>query len=103
MTDITTIASTITAAFLASFVEVVEAFTIMLAVGVTQGWRPAFIGAGLAGAVLAALVLLLGPLLSLIPVHGLQFAIGVLLIEAEAAGGEVAAPIASQVISAGYE
>ncbi|HYV89641.1 MAG TPA: COG4280 domain-containing protein [Candidatus Polarisedimenticolia bacterium] len=80
MTDITTIASTITAAFLASFVEVVEAFTIMLAVGVTQGWRPAFIGAGLAGAVLAALVLLLGPLLSLIPVHGLQFAIGVLLI-----------------------
>jgi uncharacterized membrane protein len=80
MTDITTIASAITAAFLASFVEVVEAFTIMLAVGVTQGWRPAFIGAGIAAVVLAALVLLLGPLLSLIPVHGLQFAIGVLLI-----------------------
>jgi uncharacterized membrane protein len=80
MTDFTTIASAITAAFLASFVEVVEAFTIMLAVGVTQGWRPAFIGAGIAAVVLAALVLLLGPLLSLIPVHGLQFAIGVLLI-----------------------
>jgi uncharacterized membrane protein len=80
MTDITTIASAITAAFLASFVEVVEAFTIMLAVGVTQGWRPAFIGAGIAAVVLAALVLLLGPLLSLVPVHGLQFAIGVLLI-----------------------
>jgi uncharacterized membrane protein len=80
MTDITTIASTITAAFLASFVEVVEAFTIMLAVGVTQGWRPAFIGAGIAAAVLAALVLLLGPLLSLVPLHGLQFFVGMLLI-----------------------
>jgi len=32
-----------------------------------------------------------------------KLAIGVLLIEAEAAGGEVAAPIASQVLSAGYE
>ena len=80
MTDFTTIASTITAAFLASFVEVVEAFTIMLAVGVTQGWRPAFIGAGLAAALLAALVLLLGPLLSLVPLHGLQFFVGMLLV-----------------------
>jgi uncharacterized membrane protein len=80
MTDFTTIASTITAAFLASFVEVVEAFTIMLAVGVTQGWRPAFIGAGLAAAVLAALVLLLGPLPSLVPLHGLQFFVGTLLV-----------------------
>jgi peptidoglycan glycosyltransferase len=32
-----------------------------------------------------------------------KLAIGVLLIEAEAAGGEVAAPVASQVLSAGYE
>ncbi len=32
-----------------------------------------------------------------------KLAIGVLLIEAEAAGGEVAAPIASQVLSAAYE
>jgi cell division protein FtsI/penicillin-binding protein 2 len=32
-----------------------------------------------------------------------KLAVGVLLIEAEAAGGEVAAPIASQVLSAGYE
>jgi penicillin-binding protein A len=32
-----------------------------------------------------------------------KLAIGVLLIEAEAAGGEVAAPIASEVFSAGYE
>jgi cell division protein FtsI/penicillin-binding protein 2 len=32
-----------------------------------------------------------------------KLAVGVLLIEAEAAGGEVAAPVASQVLSAGYE
>jgi penicillin-binding protein A len=35
------------------------------------------------------------------PAHRARLAIGVLLIEAEAAGGEVAAPIASQVLSAG--
>jgi cell division protein FtsI/penicillin-binding protein 2 len=36
------------------------------------------------------------------PAKKAKLAIGVLLIEAEAAGGEVAAPIASQVLSAGF-
>ena len=80
MTSLTTIASTVTASFLASFVEVVEAFTIVLAVGVSRSWRPAFTGMALGLAVLGALILILGPLLSLIPLHLLQFAIGVLLI-----------------------
>ncbi|TCL69439.1 COG4280 domain-containing protein [Rhizobium sp. BK251] len=80
MTTITSITSTVTAAFLGSFVEVVEAFTIILAVGVTQSWRPAFIGTGLALAVLAVLVLLFGPLLGLIPIEIMQFVIGTLLI-----------------------
>ncbi|CAH2404247.1 hypothetical protein MES5069_400187 [Mesorhizobium escarrei] len=44
MTSLTAVFSTVTAAFLASFVEVVEAFTIVLAVGVTQSWRPALMG-----------------------------------------------------------
>jgi cell division protein FtsI/penicillin-binding protein 2 len=35
------------------------------------------------------------------PADKAKLAIGVLLIEAEAAGGEVAAPIASEVLSAG--
>jgi len=35
------------------------------------------------------------------PAEGAKLAVGVLLIEAEAAGGEVAAPIASEVLSAG--
>ena len=80
MTSLTTIVSTVTASFLASFVEVVEAFTIILAVGLSRGWRPAFTGMALGLAVLGALILILGPLLSLIPLHLLQFAIGVLLI-----------------------
>jgi uncharacterized membrane protein len=80
MTTLTPILSTVTAAFLASFVEVVEAFTIVLAVGVTRSWRPALTGAALALALLAALVLAFGPLLALVPITILQFVVGVLLI-----------------------
>jgi len=80
MTSLTTITSTVTAAFLGSFVEVVEAFTIVLAVGLSRSWRPAFTGTGIALLVLAALVALFGPLLTLIPLHALQFAVGVLLM-----------------------
>jgi uncharacterized membrane protein len=80
MHDLTPIISTVTAAFLASFVEVVEAFTIVLAVGVTRSWRPALTGTALALAVLAALVLAFGPLLALVPITTLQFVVGVLLI-----------------------
>ncbi|OBQ94589.1 COG4280 domain-containing protein [Mesorhizobium sp. AA23] len=80
MHELTPVLSTVAASFLASFVEVVEAFTIVLAVGVTRGWRPALTGAVSALAVLAALVLAFGPLLQLIPIALLQFAVGVLLI-----------------------
>jgi uncharacterized membrane protein len=80
MTGLTPILSTVTAAFLASFVEVVEAFTIVLAVGIGRSWRPAMIGAALGLALLAALVAVFGPLLALVPIHLMQFAIGVLLI-----------------------
>jgi uncharacterized membrane protein len=73
-------APAIGAAFLASLVEVVEAFTIVLAVGVVRGWRPAFLGTGAALVALSAIVLLLGPLLDRVPLHLLQFFIGVLLL-----------------------
>src|SRR3979409_2225069 len=73
-------APAMTAAFLASLVEAVEALTIVLAVATVRGWRPAGFGA-LAGLVLLALiVVVLGPLLNLVPLHLLQFAIGVLLL-----------------------
>ena len=67
-------------AFLASVVEFVEALTIVLAVGVTRGWRSALLGA-LAGAVLLALlVLAFGPALALVPIAVLQFVVGTLLL-----------------------
>ena len=67
-----TAAPALGAAFLASTVEVVEAFTIVLAVATLRGWRPAALGAGAALALLAAAVLLLGPLLGSVPIHALS-------------------------------
>lgn len=73
-------APAIGAAFLASLVEVVEAFTIVLAVATLRGWRPAVFGTAAAVAVLAALVLGLGPLLGRVPLHLLQLVVGILLL-----------------------
>jgi uncharacterized membrane protein len=75
-----TAAPAISAAFLASLVEVVEAFTIVLAVGTIRGWRPAFLGTGAGLGVLVLLVVVLGPLLDRVPLHLLQLVIGVLLL-----------------------
>ena len=75
-----TAAPAITAAFLGSLVEVVEAFTIMLAVATVRGWRPAFIGTGAALVVLALLVLILGPVLDRVPLQALKLVIGILLL-----------------------
>lgn len=68
------------AAFLASSVEMVEALTIVLAVGVTRSWRPALIGVGSGLVALAAVVGALGPSLTLIPIDGLRVVIGALLL-----------------------
>ena len=75
----TAITSTLTASFLASLVEVVEAFTIVLAVGITNSWRSAFIGTGTALVLLALMVIVFGPLFGLIPLANFQFIVGVLL------------------------
>jgi len=80
MNDIAAITSTVSASFLGSFVEVVEAFTIILAVGLSRGWRPAAAGTALALLTLAVMVVALGPLLAMIPLDLLRFAVGVLLI-----------------------
>jgi len=70
----------VSSAFLASIVEVVEAFTIVLAVGTVRGWKPALTGAFGALATLALLVALLGPLLGRVPIHLMQILIGTLLL-----------------------
>ena len=72
--------ATLLASFLASSVECVEALTIVLAVGIVRGWQPALAGTGAALALLALLVAVLGPSLSLIPLAWLQIAIGILLL-----------------------
>jgi Ca2+/H+ antiporter, TMEM165/GDT1 family len=70
----------VVAAFLGSLVEAVEALTIVLAVGVVRGWRPALLGTAAGLVVLAAIVAALGPALSLIPIEWLQLAVGTLLL-----------------------
>jgi uncharacterized membrane protein len=72
--------SAITAAFLASLVEAVEALTIVLAVAIVRGWRPAGLGAIAGLLVLALIVVALGPLLDRVPLNVLQIAIGILLL-----------------------
>ena len=67
--------------FAASLVECVEAFTIVLAVGVTINWRSAAVGTVLALAILTALVGAFGTtLISIIPLSTLRLVIGGLLI-----------------------
>ncbi len=73
-------APTLLAAFLASFVEFVEAATIVLAVGTVRGWRSALSGTALALLVLAALVLALGPALAQMPQQAMQLVVGLLLL-----------------------
>ena len=68
------------AAFCASAVEMVEALTIVLAVGVTRGWRSTLIGVAAAAVALAAIVGALGPALTLVPLSSLRLAVGGLLL-----------------------
>jgi uncharacterized membrane protein len=80
MISLTTAAPAVGAAFVASLVEVVEAFTIVLAAGTLRGWRGAVAGTAAGLAALALIVVALGPLLNRVPLHLLQLVIGVLLL-----------------------
>jgi uncharacterized membrane protein len=68
------------AAFLACAVEMVEALTIVLAVGVVRGWRSTLVGVGAATLALAVLVAALGPALRLLPIDALRLLVGLLLL-----------------------
>lgn len=71
----------LTASFLASTVEFVEAFTIVLVIGVTINWRSSLVGAALAAVALAIIVGTLGPaLVLLVPIGVLRLAVGILLV-----------------------
>ncbi|HTK07996.1 MAG TPA: hypothetical protein VL485_12560 [Ktedonobacteraceae bacterium] len=70
-----------TAAFLASTVEFVEAFTIVLVVGVTINWRSALTGTLAAVAALAVIVAIFGTaLVQYVPIDVLRMVVGIILI-----------------------
>ena len=66
--------------FLASAVEVVEALTIVLAVGSSRRWSSALTGVGAALVALAAIVAIAGPALVGIPIGVLRLLVGGLLL-----------------------
>jgi uncharacterized membrane protein len=69
------------AVFAASLVEMVEALTIVVAAGVSRGWRSALEGAAVAALVLGVLVLAVGvPLIRYIPIDALRVVVGALLL-----------------------
>jgi uncharacterized membrane protein len=71
----------VVAVFAASLVEMVEALTIVVAAGVSRGWRPALEGAAAAIVVLGVLVLAVGvPLIRYIPLDALRVVVGALLL-----------------------
>src|SRR5882757_3771828 len=70
----------VTAAFLACAVEMVEALTIVLAVGVTRGWRSAGWGVAAALGGLTVIVAALGPALAHLPIDSLRLVVGTILL-----------------------
>jgi uncharacterized membrane protein len=68
------------AVFVACVVEAVEALTIVLAVGLSRGWRSAMQGVAAGLVVLAAIVAALGPALTVIPINALRLLVGGLLL-----------------------
>ncbi|MDP9073009.1 MAG: hypothetical protein M3N98_02340 [Actinomycetota bacterium] len=65
---------------LASAVEMVEATTIVLAVGTTRAWRSAVLGVGAGLFTLTLIVGALGPAISQIPLEALRIVVGGLLL-----------------------
>lgn len=71
----------VAAVFLASAVEMVEALTIVVATGLTRGWRSALQGAAAALLVLGAMVGAFGPaIVHFVPLNTLRIFVGGLLL-----------------------
>jgi len=66
--------------FLASAVEMVEALTIVLAAALARGWRSSLTGALAAALALCAVVAVLGPALTSVPLRELRLLVGTLLL-----------------------
>ena len=68
------------AVFLACAVEGVEAVTIVLAAGITRGWRSAWTGVAAALVALAVVIAAFGPALTALPINVLRLVVGGLLL-----------------------
>jgi uncharacterized membrane protein len=64
----------------ASGVEMVEAATIVLALGMSRGWRAPLLGSAAALVVLAVATVVLGPALEQIPIDTLRLVVGTLVL-----------------------
>jgi uncharacterized membrane protein len=79
--DLGALASAALPSFIASAVEFVEATTIVLAVGVTRGWRAPLYGAIAAALTLGVIIALLGvTIVNVVPEHFLKAFVGALLL-----------------------
>jgi uncharacterized membrane protein len=79
--DLATLVIAATPSFIASAVEFVEATTIVLAVGLTRGWKAPLVGTALAALTLAVIVATLGvALVNYVPEHLLLAIVGTLLL-----------------------
>ena len=77
----TAIAFAVGASFLASCVEFVEAFTVILAVGITRNWRSSLLGAAGAAVALALIIAAFGlTLANSVPLPFLRGVIGTLVL-----------------------
>jgi uncharacterized membrane protein len=70
----------VVSAALASGVEMVEALTIVLALGTARGWRAPLLGSAAALGALAVCVAALGPALSALPIDVLRLGVGTLIL-----------------------
>jgi uncharacterized membrane protein len=70
----------VSAVFLACAVEMVEALTIVVAVGSTRSWKSAFEGVAVAVLALGALVAVFGPALVHVPLTTLRLVVGGVLL-----------------------
>jgi uncharacterized membrane protein len=67
-------------AALASGVEMVEATTIVLALGMSRGWRAPLLGSAVALGALGVLIVALGPALARVPLDSLRLVVGTLVL-----------------------
>jgi len=71
----------LSATFMACVVEMVEALTIILAVGITRGWRSALMGAAAGALALSAIIIVFGQALTeRVDIDVLRVLIGTLLL-----------------------